>query len=496
MPKIAARTIRTGLGVVLAPACLALATAAAADDPNAPVATAPVSGPPLVLTPSVGVEEDFTSNVYLTPGGGQFDAITQLTVQLDAKVNSGRLTGNVQNQLFYDQYAQATSLSGWSDLAFGRASYAIVPKVLSIDADGTLTDGFVSTFGESTVDRTGLPGRIQLATYDIGPHLTTTVAGALDVDAAVRFDQVFFFAGDNSIVGNLPTDTNIIQVVGRADTGARMGRLELLTTGEFDHDNGGFESGSGAQSFYWALTPTIRMIARAGYDTVNQPGVVNISAPMATGGVEWRPNASSRITVEAGERYDRAILGANAVIAIASRIYVTGDYEETIQPDQLYFTDSFAAFLQNSSTLPPPLVPATFTLNELNLYNETSFNKRADAQVVLQAPRQTLSLGFNWINRVFLPSQALDREVTAMGSYTRQLRRHLAASLQLSYDRTYESPLYGPAKSYTVTFKTVYQATRTLQATFGYSYERQTAAFVGPQAIDEHVLYLALTKTL
>ena len=66
-------------------------------------------------------------------------------------------------------------------------------------------------------------------------------------------DQVFYTAANGSAVNNLPTDSNIVQVAGQADTGNRLGRLELLTSSQYESDDHGFRTADGVQSFYFGV---------------------------------------------------------------------------------------------------------------------------------------------------------------------------------------------------------------------------------------------------
>ena len=98
-------------------------------------------------------------------------------------------------------------------------------------------------------------------------------------------------------------------------------------------------------------------------------------------------NDKSRITFEGGERYNRGTWAANLNLQLSDRIYATADYYEVLEPDQVYFTNSFLNFVQLTTQLPTPIVPTSFAVNG-NFIDEASLNQTADARVVYTWPRQ------------------------------------------------------------------------------------------------------------
>jgi uncharacterized protein (PEP-CTERM system associated) len=455
--------------------------------------TPAVSGPPFLLTPILGIQESYTDNALLTSSDRQSDFITRLMAGLNANVDDGSTVARITSQLSYDQYARNTRLSGWSVQAYGDGSVALVKNLLSLDAEGTVINGNVSEFGTSAIDRSGVADRTQLATYAVGPHLKTTVAGVEDVEAVARWDQVFYTAANGSTVNNLPVDSNIVQVAGQADTGKRLGRFELLTSSQYESDDHGFRTADGVQSVYFNLLQDLRLVGRAGYESVYVPRVTDINAPVLSAGFELTLNSRSKVTLEGGERYNRAAWAASAYLQFSDRLYATADYYEVLEPNQVYIANSFLNFVQLTTQLPTPLVPTSFAVNG-NLYDQASLNQTADARVVYTWPRQKFAVSTSWIDQDFFKSATHDRTLVAQATFTRQLQPDLEAGATASYIRTFSSPVFGPSEIYAAEGTVVYNVNSTVDLNAGYAFDHEQE-FTGPrQTIYENVVFVSLQK--
>jgi uncharacterized protein (PEP-CTERM system associated) len=460
---------------------------------NMSQAAEPVDLRPFTVIPSVGLQGTVTDNGGATPEGEQSDFITRALVGLDMRLNTGRSTARLVGEVTYDAYARMKELSGWSVTGNGSGSYQIIPGLLSLEGRGTITNGNVSTFGTSATDRVGPQGRVQLATYDVGPQLTTTVGDAADVAVAARVAQVFYATESRNTELLLPRDANIVQVIGRVSTGERIQRYELLTTGEFVKDNHGYRSANAVQSAYFSLARKVRLIARAGYERVSQPGIAKIEAPVLSAGVEFSPNTRSKITVEGGRRYDRTAWSADANVQLSERFFFTGSYAQTVQPDQVFVARSFRDFVARTAQLPPPIAPGSFTFSG-NLYNETSLYKSAELRAVYTDMINTVTTSANWSDRKFLRAGGHDRTLITDLTLSRRMRPHLTATLQANYAKTYESPLYGASDAIGFSGRVIHRlnATTDLNASIDRVQSRQRIQ--GGQKIVENAFSFAIRK--
>ncbi len=303
------------------------------------------------VIPTVGLLESFTDNVGLTPTGQKADFITRPIAGANVNVRSGFLTAAVSGHVFYDAYASQTNLSGLGADATGTASYVVMPDFLSIDAQGITANTNGSTFGTPATDRVGTGSRVQVSTYNIGPHLTTTIDDFADLDVVGRFAQVFYNR-PNASTFNVPTGSTILEGGAILDTADRFRGYESVTNIQYARDDHNFEAYNGLQSFFVQVAPQIRLVGRGGYDDATQPGIVNIKAPMWSGGVEVTINQQSKITVETGERFNHAAWAADVHLQFSDAFSAVGRYTETLEPPQLQLSSSFVSFTTSVAQSP------------------------------------------------------------------------------------------------------------------------------------------------
>jgi len=454
----------------------------------------PVDTRSFSITPTVGLEAAYTDNVELTEHGRKSDVLLRGLLRIDAQLNRGRATGRLSVEGLYDQYVHTNDFNGGSVSANGSAAYVVTPGFLTLEANGAITNGRTSTFGAPAIDRAGVNGRVQLSVWDVGPRLTTKLGDFADLAAVARFSQVIYSAASGSQVDTpLPPDDNIVQVGGRIDTGQRSRVYQLLTTALYQKDDHGYQTANAVQSVYFSVRPAVRLIGRAGYERVEQEGAPTIEAAVLSAGVELVPNANSRITLEGGSRFRRTAWAAQAEVNIAERIFISGDYTEAVQPDQVFVADSFHSFIEQSLNLPRPVAPTDFNVQD-NIYAEASFNKVADLRAVLQQPRGAIELTARYSDREFLLTHTHDR--TALGSLTfrRALRPDLNGSVDLSYARTYSSPVYGASRSYAVAARLDYRANSTTDVTASYALANSEQLFGAGETIYDNTVLVAIRK--
>lgn len=447
------------------------------------------------ILPKIGLQTSFTDNALLTSADTQSDVVIRADAGATVNVNTGRTKADIDASFSYDQYVRNGSLSGWSLYGNGNGSYGIIPGALSLDAAGTVTNGSVTTFGTSAIDRAGTIGRVQLATYDIGPRYTTTIDDFADVDLRARFAQVLYDAQDTSGITILPQDSSIIQTTALLDTGQRYVGYELTSNGTYEQDNHNFQQYSGLQSLFVRVLPQVRVLGRGGYEDVSQPGVVDITAPIASGGVEVSINQLSKVTLEGGTRYNRSTWDANVYLQFSDRIYVTGRYFEVLEPAQIQINDNFSNLMTLSSLIPTPTTSAEF-LSGGNLYNQTSLNKTAEIHVVYRWENDTVDLDGSWNDRNFITIGDHDRVAVANASYYRRIAPDLVAEARASYAQTFASPIYGASWSYGGEVDLSYDLNSHMTARAGYALTHQEQTLPLHESISENVVFASIERRL
>jgi uncharacterized protein (PEP-CTERM system associated) len=446
------------------------------------------------LVPTVGLDLAVTDNVALSEHDRKSDLLVRALLRLDALLNRGRAYGQLFVEGLYDQYARSNDFNGASLEANGEGSYSLVPDILSLEAHADVTSGRTNNFGTPAIDRAGVNNRVQLAVWDVGPRLTSKLGDFADLEAVARYSQVHYWGADSSrLTAPLPPDDGIVQVLGRLDTGKRITAYELLTTVQFAKDDHGYQTVNAVQSVYVNIDPVIRLFGRAGYEHVEQEDIADIEAPLLSAGVEWTPNANSRISLEGGQRFHRAAWAAHAEATLSNHVFLVGDYSEAVQPDQVFVVGSFQQFVEENLNLPLPIAPQRFQLQD-NIYSQPSFNKVGELRILLTNPRTSLELSGRYSDREFLGFETNDRTVLAQAVLKHALRPDLDGVIHASYARTYESPVYGPSRNYAVNAQLAYRANSTTDFTATYAYANGKQLFTAGETISDNSFLIAIRK--
>jgi uncharacterized protein (PEP-CTERM system associated) len=449
------------------------------------------------ITPMVGLQETFTDNALLTSTNKQADFITRPMVGAEVNVH-GPFTASFVGHAYYDAYINESQLNGFSGDAVGTANYAVIPDFLAIDAAGLLMNSSVSTFGSPALNRVGPGNQVQIATYDIGPHLTTTLDSFADLDVAGRFAQVFYDNPNGSTVG-LPPSSSIVAGAMAIDTAQRYQGYQLTTNALIEQDDHDFQAYNFQQSAFIRILQNFRLIGRGGYDSVEQPGIVNIREAMWSAGGEYTFGVNpgerdSAISVEYGERFGHAAWRGDLYLQISDRFYAQGRYFESIQPNQLQINTAFTSFALATVQLPTALSTSQFRING-NIDNQTALNKQAEIALIYTWPDQSLALRGTWNDRMLLSlNNAHDRSLVTGIDYLRSIAPDLAFAASINYYHTFENPFFGANENFGGNVGLQYDINSTMRAAGGYAYQRQVQLFNNGQSITENVLFAALIK--
>jgi uncharacterized protein (PEP-CTERM system associated) len=445
---------------------------------------------PFSVTPLVGLQETFTDNALLTATNQQADLVTRPMVGAELNVR-GPLTANFIGHAYYDAYLNEGQLSGFSGDGQGVAKYELIPSFLSIDANAFLTNTSVSTFGTPALNRVGPANQITIASYDIGPHLTTTVDDFADLDVVGRFAQVFFGSPKGSTAG-LPFNSNILEGAANLDTGKRFLGYESVTSAQVQTDDHDFQAYNAQQSFYIQLFQDFRAIARGGYDSVTQPGIVNIKDAMWSAGVEWTINDESKASLERGERFGRPAWAGELHLRLSQGLVAEARYFEAIQPNQLQINSAFVNFISPAQALPAQLANTNFAVNG-NIDDQTALTKTANLHLVYQWDGNTIDLEGGYNDRLLLALNSHDRSLVTGVNYSRDIAPDLSVSGGLNYYRTFANPFYGENDGIGGIAAVQYNFNSTLRGVVGYSHQRQEQT-MSNQTITENVLFAAIAK--
>jgi uncharacterized protein (PEP-CTERM system associated) len=460
--------------------------------------------PTSYLRPRIGVQAAVTDNVGNTSANEQSDVIGRVTVGLDAWMDSVRTRASVSGDVIYDAYSKAKKNDQLTYRGTFDASFVLVPEILALEAAGARTQGSLSTFGTTEFIRSSSGSDFQVTNYYVGPHLTLS-PGILDISAAARYGQVFYDgpkAATTPAAATLPPETSIYQLIGAADTKDNLGRLRLVTSGQYQQDDGNFDSTSGSVSAFYQVTPRFAGIARAGYDDMNLTDVLNLSEPFWSVGGQYVFNEMANIRLEGGQRYDEPYYAGSAALRVARVIYLSADYSSALSPGPISISNMLVDYVGGlDQPLPTPILPPAFGLNS-NFYNLPSLNRTGTVRALMDLGRHQFDYTLTSNQQKFETANASNRTLSQSVSYTNQVRPDLALSLRFLYasERLNGQLAVGPGDRegyyYLTTAGADYRLNRRTTARFQYQNRHfRPAQATMLEGYDENIASIALFRT-
>lgn len=446
------------------------------------------------LTPRLGILEAFTDNVLLSPTNPEHDFITRFNLDNQLNVNTGRTLIAMTSILSYDKYANHDELDGFSIEGNANGTWAAIPGFLYLDAEGQVSNGTATTFGTSALDRSGTNGRVQVATYNMGPRITTTLGDFADLVARGRFAQVHYDTEDAAVSPLLPTNSNIWQASAVATTGERFLGFQFDTAGSYQRDDHGYRAYNGTESVFFRVLPSLRLLARGGYEHVELPGAVSLDSPIWSTGFEYAPNEDSSITLEGGERYNRTNWRAELLYRLGPQLIWMASYRQVLQPSQIGISDTFMGFMDFSRQITTPgltLIYPSFG----NLVDQPSLTKTADTHLLYQTERDILDFALTYTDNRFVTTG--DRDTSLQGSvrYTRGLAPDLNVEFSGAYGRTFTSTIFGESETMRGEIGLSYQLNSTWNARAGYAIARNSQSTLLADDTMENAAFVSLQKT-
>lgn len=446
------------------------------------------------IAPRLGILESFTDNVLLASTNPEHDFVTRFNLDNQLAVNTGRTLAAINSTLSYDKYADHSELDGWSIQGIANGTWAAIPGFLYLDAEGQVSNGTVTTFGSSALDRSGTSGRVQLATYNMGPRITTTLGDFADLLVRGRFAQVHYDTQDAAVSSLLPTNSNIYQASAVATTGERFLGFQFDTAVNYQRDDHDYRAYNGTESVFFRVLPSLRLLARGGYEHVELPLVTAIDSPIWSTGFEYSPNDDSRITLEGGERYNRTNWRAEALFRLGARLTWTASYRQVLQPSQVSINDSFTGFMDFSRLITTPGITPSSPLFG-NLVDQPSLTKTAETHLLYQTERDILDFALTYDDHRFVSTGDRDSSIQAHVNYTRRLAEDLSLDFGGSYGKTFSSTIFGESEMLRAEFGVSYQLNSTWSTRAGYAIAHNSQSALISGDVLENVAFVSLEKS-
>ena len=390
----------------------------------------------LILTPYVGLQGTYTDNVALLNAPRTQDFITAFQVGSTASINDTKLIGAADAKLTYDTFAVDHKNNGALINGYGALTYNILDNLLAFNAAAAQTYGNSASFGSTDVPRANSNGQFQTTNYFVGPSVKTTIFGLADLNASAYYEQLFYSqSGAGTGANGLPSQSSMNTANLRLDTADRLGALEMITFGAYQHGENGFEAENAMESVYFKVLPKIRLIARGGYDHVAAATIKTLDDGLWSVGAEYSINDHSKASLEGGQRYGRPYWAGHADIQLSGKLFLLADYNVAVQDSISSIGASLMSLSEAVNLTPSQTTPLTQNQVAINntLNSLITRDRSGSIAIAYRSEIDTIQGSANTIDRELLTVNSHDITTHYTFEYIRRMREDLHANLAADY---------------------------------------------------------------
>ncbi len=373
------------------------------------VGSAPLQRPPgLTITPSVGLQEEYTTAAYGNSTSQQADFITSLTPGLLINLATPNATGTVGYAPAFQLYANQPSDNNIAQYLNGAIDATLLPQTLLLSlrayASEQSTAGGVAPGGVSTLSTNNQTTDTSFSAspsfeHKFGDTGTLTIGYALsytnqsgNAAFAPGAAQPYFLASR--------TVTN--QEDASFTTGPDFGRFNDTLNA-----NGAQDSGSGvldgahqylaSNTLRFAVIRRVYIFGTLGYENISYPSVppIAISDGVWAAGFQLTPLGKDDITVGYGHFFGFDAPFARATMALTARTQLAVSYSEVLASSQQLLQSALGATLVDPAGNPidsQTSVPVALTNQLLSVQSGVTRSAQFSASLITTWPRDTLSL--------------------------------------------------------------------------------------------------------
>ncbi len=255
------------------------------------------------IVPDIGIRETLTDNLHLTSTDRRAELITELSPRIRLSSNTGLVRGFLDYSLTGLVYARESSASTVQQSLRAAGSVEAIEKWAYIDASASISQQSISALGTQTAD-SSLPNdnRTEVASVRLAPYVRGRLGGFAEYEARVSFEATnskHSDADSRSTVASLHLGSN-------AASFARLG-----WAADFSHqavDFGSNAAGSNVVdrltgSLTFAVTPELRLAARAGRESNDYASSNNGSSTTWGWSAAWAPSERTHLDVSQDRRF-------------------------------------------------------------------------------------------------------------------------------------------------------------------------------------------------
>ncbi len=486
------------------------------------------------LTPSIGVQELVTDNVFQASNPRRADLVTSILPAVTLSGQSRLVQANITYAPDVQLYASTGQQDQVAQLFNGSVLATAVPDTLFLTAHGYGNQQSASgNYGQNGLPYYSNQNRTNTLSFDVSPYATHRFGGL----GTARAGYVFSYT---DTTGNAPFNSlatplrlgpllppalsqNFANGATRSNeeyadftTGENFGRLnDSLRLDAVQYSSTGNTVLSGARrttaidSAGYGINRTVAALASLGYEDINYSGAnpVRIRDAVWSAGFRLTPNERSVFTFTYGHRDGFDAPQASLSYAVTARLRVFGSYTEGLTTSQEEIQDSLDAttvdqFGNSIDTVTG--APALISDQLLPQQNELYRLSRFSATAITTYDRDVFSLNVEAERRKVIsngsPVNGLngfsDRAVFGNGSWTHALTPVLSGTASVFYTSTKSETV--PATSFQtvgLNLQTGYALSPTLTGTAGYYVTNQSTNVAGQNILVNAVL-VGLRKSL
>ncbi|MGC2456557.1 MAG: TIGR03016 family PEP-CTERM system-associated outer membrane protein [Gallionellaceae bacterium] len=316
------------------------------------------------FTPSLGLEETYTDNVFLAPQGSEKSAwVTQINPGLSLSGAGPNLKANATYQLQNLFYSGIDRGKTTYQQLNANANAKLINDFLFVDGMADINQQNISPLGTLAIDNTNITNnRTNIRTYSISPYLKHRFSDNASGELRYTHDEVDTDAGSlamaNSQADNILLNLNSDTAADALGWGINYNKQHMNYKGSNQTSAADSEMFSG--TLRRLVTPYLTLNATGGYEKYNYlSGAQQLQGASLTAGFSWAPSARTDIEASAGHRF----FGPTYSLKASHRAHRTAwnvDYSEDITTPQSQFltpaTIDTSTFLDNlwASSIPDP----------------------------------------------------------------------------------------------------------------------------------------------
>lgn len=278
---------------------------------------ASVHGSDLSASASVGVKEEYNSNILFSPGAAVEDFITVLSPGAEIAGRTERLETGLSVDLAMLYYAKNTGLNAVNQTFRGRLRYRATP-LCSVGADaGYLKDSNPALTSLSTgVVMSADPWSRITSSASANCQLSEEAAGSVSYGYGRGYYEDIADPDDEShdLSAALTVDLGKYFPLAKGKLSAGYGR--------YDFRDSTIETVSGSAGLSWALSEKVRIAVDGGLRNTRSEGTSAFSGPWESDGWGWVASAAVNYTGQsaaAGLTYARDVTPAHGLGGAAER---------------------------------------------------------------------------------------------------------------------------------------------------------------------------------